>query len=146
RQPVADTDSVLVGHIRFITQRSRSATRALSSDTYRHLAPVDQAGSGRTYLDVRTTGASAPGGGKMGEQARGDTMGTLRGDNGGGERPQEGGGLPNLPPEWGTIIIPDDPAELDGEGARIRRVFRREAFRRRWRRRLHLKPQPLRRA
>src|SRR5690349_770023 len=72
-------------------------------------------------------------------------MGTLRGDNGGGERPQEGGGLPDLPPEWGTVIIPDDPAELDDDGARLRRVFRREAFRRRWRRRLHLKAKPLRR-
>lgn len=72
-------------------------------------------------------------------------MGTLRGDNGGGERPQEGGGLPGLPPEWGTVIIPDDPAELDDEGSRLRRVFRREAFRRRWRQRLHLKAKPLRR-
>jgi hypothetical protein len=72
-------------------------------------------------------------------------MGTLRGDNGGGERPQEGGGLPDLPPEWGTVIIPDDPAELDDEGARLRRVFRREALRRRWRRRMHLRDKPLRR-
>jgi hypothetical protein len=72
-------------------------------------------------------------------------MGTLRGDNGGGERPHEGGGLPDLPPEWGTVIIPDNPAELDDDGARLRRVFRREAFRRRWRRRLHLKDKPLRR-
>lgn len=73
-------------------------------------------------------------------------MGTLRGDNGGGERPQEDGGLPDLPPEWGTIIVPDDAAALDDEGATVRRVFRREAFRRRWRRRLHLKPKPMARA
>jgi hypothetical protein len=73
-------------------------------------------------------------------------MGTLRGDNGGGERPQEGGGLPDLPPEWGTIIVPDDPGALDDEGAAVRRLFRREAFLRRWRRRLHLKSRPLRRA
>jgi hypothetical protein len=73
-------------------------------------------------------------------------MGTLRGDNGGGERPQDGGGLPDLPPEWGTIIIPDDASALDDEGAAIRRVFRRAAFRRRWRRRLHLKPRPMARA
>ncbi|MFG2039011.1 TlpA family protein disulfide reductase [Dactylosporangium sp. NPDC048998] len=72
-------------------------------------------------------------------------MGTLRGDNGGGERPQEGGGLPDLPPEWGTIIIPDDAGALDHEGASIRRQFRRAAMRRRWRRRLHLRPEPLRR-
>jgi len=70
-------------------------------------------------------------------------MGTLRGDNGGGERPQEGGGLPDLPPEWGTIIIPDDAGALDDEGSSIRRQFRRAAMRRRWRRRLHLRPEPL---
>jgi len=71
-------------------------------------------------------------------------MGT-RGDNGGNERPQDGGGLPDLPPEWGTVIVPDDASELDDEGLSIRRSFRREAFRRRWRRRLRLKPKPLRR-
>ena len=54
-------------------------------------------------------------------------MGTLRGDNGGGERPQDGGGLPDLPPEWGTIIIPDDAGALDDEGTSIRRQFRRAA-------------------
>src|SRR5690242_12605403 len=70
-------------------------------------------------------------------------MGTLRGDNGGSERPQDGGGLPDLPPEWGTIIIPDDPSALADEGSSIRRQFRRAGMRRRWRRRLHLKPEPL---
>lgn len=64
-------------------------------------------------------------------------MGTLRGDNG-GERPHEGGGLPDLPPEWGTVIVPDDASELDQEGAPLRRQFRREVRRRRWRRRFHL--------
>jgi hypothetical protein len=73
-------------------------------------------------------------------------MGTLRGDNGGGERPQDGGGLPDLPPEWGTIIIPDDAAALDDEGSSIRRQFRRASFRRRWRHRLHLSPEPIKRA
>jgi hypothetical protein len=73
-------------------------------------------------------------------------MGTLRGDNGGGERPQDGGGLPDLPPEWGTIIIPDDAGALADEGTSIRRQFRRAAIRRRWRRRLHLKPEPIGRA
>jgi hypothetical protein len=66
-------------------------------------------------------------------------MGTLRGDNGGG-RPPDGGGLPDLPPEWGTVVIPDDLAELDEEAAAIRRDFRREARRNRWRRRLGRAP------
>lgn len=69
-------------------------------------------------------------------------MGTLRGDNG-GERPREDDGLPGLPPEWGTVVIPDDPAALDREGASLRRRFRRAAFRRRWRRRLRLRPKPM---
>lgn len=73
-------------------------------------------------------------------------MGTLRGDNGGGERPQDGGGLPDLPPEWGTIIIPDDAGALDDEGTSIRRQFRRATIRRNWRRRLHLRPEPIGRA
>jgi hypothetical protein len=66
-------------------------------------------------------------------------MGTLRGDNG-GERPPDGGGLPDLPPEWGTVVIPDDLAELDDEAAAIRRDFRREQRRNRWRRRLGRPP------
>jgi hypothetical protein len=66
-------------------------------------------------------------------------MGTLRGDNG-GDRPPDGDGLPDLPPEWGTIIIPDDPAELAHEAARVRRELRRRARRDRWRRRLRLPP------
>jgi hypothetical protein len=64
-------------------------------------------------------------------------MGSLRGDNGGGRAP-DGGGLPDLPPEWGTVIIPDDPAELAKESSAIRREMRRFARRNRWRRRLHL--------
>src|SRR6266516_1063882 len=66
-------------------------------------------------------------------------MGTLPGDNGGG-RPPDGGGLPDLPPEWGTIIIPDDPAELSREAGAVRRELRRYTRRNRWRRRLHLAP------
>jgi hypothetical protein len=66
-------------------------------------------------------------------------MGSLRGDNGGGRAP-DGGGLPDLPPEWGTIIIPDDPAELSKESAAVRRELRRFVRRNRWRRRLHLPP------
>src|SRR6266508_387881 len=64
-------------------------------------------------------------------------MGTLRGDNGGGP-PPNGGGLPGLPPEWGTIIIPDDPAELARDASRVRRELRRQARADRWRRRLHV--------
>lgn len=63
-------------------------------------------------------------------------MGT-RGDNG-GERPPDGGGLPNLPPEWGVVVIPDDVSELDHEAGKIRRELRREARQSRWRRRLGL--------
>jgi hypothetical protein len=70
-------------------------------------------------------------------------MGTLRGDNG-GERPQDGNGVPDLPPEWGTIVIPDDPAELDDEGAFVRRRFRQQTRKQRWRRRFHLRPQVVR--
>ncbi len=65
-------------------------------------------------------------------------MGSLRGDNGGEQPP--GGGLPDLPPEWGTVIIPDDPAELDHEATQVRRELRRFARRNRWRRRLHRPP------
>jgi hypothetical protein len=66
-------------------------------------------------------------------------MGTLRGDNG-GERPPEGGGVPDLPPEWGVIVIPDDAAELDDETTALRREWRREARVNRWRQRLGLAP------
>ncbi|GAA1803104.1 hypothetical protein HC028_04985 [Planosporangium flavigriseum] len=62
-------------------------------------------------------------------------MGTQSGGNGGGWPPDE---LPDLPPEWGTIVIPDDASELAREAARVRRELRWEARERRWRRRLHL--------
>ncbi|NJC73866.1 hypothetical protein HC031_29750 [Planosporangium thailandense] len=62
-------------------------------------------------------------------------MGTLRGGNGGGWSPDE---LPELPPEWGPVVIPDDPAELAREASKVRRELRWEARRLRWRRRLHL--------
>jgi hypothetical protein len=65
-------------------------------------------------------------------------MGTL-GDDNGGPSPG-GGGLPDLPPEWGTVIIPDDPSELAAEIDEIRRELRRTARRDRWRSRLHLRP------
>jgi hypothetical protein len=69
------------------------------------------------------------------------SMGTLRGGNGGEQPPNGGGssdGLPELPPEWGFIAIPDDLSELDSEADEVRRELRREARRNRWRRRLRL--------
>jgi hypothetical protein len=69
-------------------------------------------------------------------------MGTLSGN--GGSWPPDGGGtpddLPEIPPEWGVIVVPDDPAELADEAARVRRELRRDARSRTWRRRLHLPP------
>jgi hypothetical protein len=70
-------------------------------------------------------------------------MGTLRGDNG-GERSPDGGGLPDLPPEWGVVVIPDDAAELDREAAQLRRELRRKARQSRWRHRLGMPANPSR--
>jgi hypothetical protein len=70
-------------------------------------------------------------------------MSTLGGGNGDGWPPEGGGqsdGLPGLPPEWGSVVIPDDPAELAEEAAEVRRELRRQARRRAWRRRLGLPP------
>jgi hypothetical protein len=70
-------------------------------------------------------------------------MSTLGGGNGDGWPPDGGGqsdGLPGLPPEWGTVVIPDDPAELADEAAEVRRELRREARRTTWRRRFGLPP------
>ena len=64
-------------------------------------------------------------------------MGSQRGGNGGGP-PPNGGGLPDLPPEWGVVIIPDDPAELAQEANQVRRELRWHSRAIRWRRRLHL--------
>jgi hypothetical protein len=61
-------------------------------------------------------------------------MGTLNGGDG-DNRPPDGGGVPGLPPEWGPIFVPDDPAELAEEAAQVRRELRREV-RQRSRRRL----------
>ena len=56
-----------------------------------------------------------------------------------------GNGLPDLPPEWGEVVIPNDPAELAAEAESVRRELRDEARRQRraaararWRRRLRL--------
>jgi hypothetical protein len=52
-------------------------------------------------------------------------MGDLRPDNYDGSPPDDGrGGLPDLPPEWGTVVIPDDASELDAEATEIRRELR----------------------
>ncbi|MDI5940180.1 hypothetical protein QLR68_18945 [Micromonospora sp. DH15] len=51
-------------------------------------------------------------------------------------------GLPGLPPEWGRIVVPDDPSALAEEAARVRRELRRQANQTRWRRRLGLLPRP----
>jgi hypothetical protein len=68
-------------------------------------------------------------------------MSGLGGGNGDGWPPDGGGqpdGLPGLPPEWGTIVIPDDPAELATEATKVRRELRRQARRATWRRRFGL--------
>jgi hypothetical protein len=68
-------------------------------------------------------------------------MGDLRPDSSGNWPPEDGhGGLPDVPPEWGTIVIPDDAAELDAEADAVRRELRRTARRTRWRAALRLKP------
>ena len=53
------------------------------------------------------------------------------GDDDGGRRSPDPDGLPGFPPEWGRIVIPDDPAELDHEAAKVRRELRRESLLRR---------------
>lgn len=65
-------------------------------------------------------------------------MGTMgNGENG---SPHDGGGpqdgVPDLPPEWGRIIIPDDLSALADESAEVRRELRRRARRDTWRQRL----------
>jgi hypothetical protein len=62
--------------------------------------------------------------------------------NGNGGTPPEGGGrpegVPDLPPEWGTVVIPDDLGDLAEESAAVRRDLRRQARRATWRRRFGL--------
>ncbi|GAB3856333.1 hypothetical protein GCM10029963_52470 [Micromonospora andamanensis] len=51
-----------------------------------------------------------------------------------GKADADGPGLPDLPPEWGRVVIPDDIAALADEAEQIRRELRRAAAgRRRWR-------------
>lgn len=63
-------------------------------------------------------------------------MGSFR--EGEGTPPSDNGGVPDLPPEWGVVVIPDDPSELDRESLALRRQRRRSMRRARWRRRLGL--------
>jgi hypothetical protein len=71
-------------------------------------------------------------------------MGDSRPDNGGGP-PEDGGArpgdLPEFPPEWGTIVIPDDASELEAESTALRKELRRSSRRARLRTLLGL-PQP----
>jgi hypothetical protein len=62
-------------------------------------------------------------------------MGSLS-DNGGGWPPDGGmpDGLPELPPEWGDIVIPDDLSELSAEVANLRAELRRDHRRSTWQR------------
>lgn len=62
-------------------------------------------------------------------------MGTVSGD-GNGWPPEE---LPDIPPEWGPVVVPDDPSALADEAAIVRRQLRRD----RWRRRIGLRPRGL---
>ena len=63
-------------------------------------------------------------------------MGSFR--EGEGTPPSDNGGVPDLPPEWGVVVIPDDPSELDRESLALRRQRRRSLRRAKWRRRLGL--------
>jgi hypothetical protein len=68
-------------------------------------------------------------------------MNTPRGGNGDEQPPGGGGpfdGLSGMPPEWGPVVVPDDASALVDEAAAIRKEFRRDARRYRWRRRLRL--------
>ena len=63
-------------------------------------------------------------------------MGSFR--EGEGTPPPDNGGVPDLPPEWGVVVIPDDPSELDRESLALRRQRRRSLRHAKWRRRLGL--------
>lgn len=57
--------------------------------------------------------------------------------NNGGEWPSDGGSpddLPDLPEEWGVIVIPDDLSELADEVASVQAELHRARSHRRWRR------------
>lgn len=62
--------------------------------------------------------------------------------NGNGGTPPDGGGrpegVPDLPPEWGPVFIPDDLSELADEAAAVRKELRHQARQNTWRRWLGL--------
>lgn len=61
-------------------------------------------------------------------------MGSPGGD--GGNWPPDGGtpeDLPQLPPEWGDVVIPDDASALAAEAAAVRDELRRERRQQHWR-------------
>jgi hypothetical protein len=62
-------------------------------------------------------------------------MGSLS-DNGGGWPPDGGmpDGLPDLPPEWGDIVVPDDLSSLSVEVAAVQAELHREQDRTAWQR------------
>ncbi|WP_319463491.1 hypothetical protein [Micromonospora sp. RTP1Z1] len=51
-------------------------------------------------------------------------------------------GLPDLPPEWGRVVVPDDASALAEEARQLRHELRRSRRRAAWRRRLGLTPRP----
>ncbi|MFV2124552.1 hypothetical protein ACFHWS_08390 [Micromonospora sp. LOL_013] len=48
--------------------------------------------------------------------------------------------LPEIPPEWGPIVIPDDPGALAEEAAQVRRELHRTRRRDHWHRRFGIHP------
>ncbi len=52
-----------------------------------------------------------------------------------GKADADGPGLPDLPPEWGRVVVPDDVSALADEAEQVRRELRRRvpAHPRRWR-------------
>ncbi|GGM30519.1 hypothetical protein GCM10011608_13890 [Micromonospora sonchi] len=52
-----------------------------------------------------------------------------------GKADADGPGLPDLPPEWGRVVVPDDASALADEAEQVRRELRRQlsAQPRRWR-------------
>src|SRR3954468_15117639 len=62
-------------------------------------------------------------------------MGSLS-DNGGNWPPDGGSpdGLPELPEEWGEIVVPDDLSELSAEVSAIQAELHRAQHRTRWQR------------
>ncbi|MGW4500122.1 hypothetical protein ACWENR_16100, partial [Micromonospora sp. NPDC004336] len=44
-----------------------------------------------------------------------------------GKPDADGPGLPDLPPEWGRVVVPDDAAALAAEAEQVRRELRAAA-------------------